>query len=181
MKNIIRVCLLLLAPAATAQPLRVVNVSAPAIQCLFSPSCKVTVEDLSAPVAARGFLQSRHYKTSSGLYVYEYRVDLRDAAGANGIHTLTVEFGPNTRLDFDGKGKAGDVFVTTHGNLGSVGLESAVRDGNRVTFTFRPAVAGGDSTFFFGLVSRYPRRTVAASAAGDGGPPLTLEAWAPHY
>jgi len=180
MKKIIRVCLLLLAPAAAAQPLRVVSVSAPAVQCVFSPSCKVTVEDLSAPVAARGFLQSRHYKAAAGLYVYEYRVDLREAAGANGIRTLTVEFGPNARLAFDGRAKA-DVFVTTRGNLGSVGLESAVRDGNSVTFTFRPAVTGGDSTFFFGLVSRYPRRTVAASAAGSGGTPLTLNAWAPHY
>ena len=180
MKKIMRVCLLLLAPAAAAQPLRVVSVSAPAIQCVFNPSCKVTVEDLSAPVAARGFLQSRHYKAAAGLYVYEYRVDLRDAAGANGIRTLTVEFGPNARLDFDGRGRA-DVFVTTRGNLGSVGLASAVRDGNSVTFTFRPTVTGGGSTVFFGLVSRYPRRTVGASADGGTGPPMLLEVWAPQY
>jgi hypothetical protein len=180
MKKTLRVCLLLLAPAAAAQPLKIVSVSSPEVQCAFSRSCKVAVEDLSAPVAASGFLQSRNYKASAGLYVYEYRVDLRDAAGANGIRTLTVEFGPNARFDFDGSGKA-DVFVTTRGNLGKVGLQSAVRDGGRVTFTFEPPVSGGDSSFFFGLVSRFPRHTVTASAAGAGGPPLMLPAWAPHY
>ena len=140
----------------------------------------MAVEDLSAPVAASGFLQSRHYKASARLYVYEYRIDLRDVAGANHIKSLTVEFGPNARFDFDGSGKA-DVFVTTRGNLGRVGVQSAVRQGGRVTFTFDPPVAGGDSTFFFGLVSRYPRHTVPASAAGSAGPPLTLDAWAPDY
>jgi len=179
MKITLRVCLLLLASAAGAQPLKIVAVSAPEVQCAFSRNCKVAVEDLSAPVSASGFLQSRNYK-AAGLYVYEYRIDLRDAAGANGIRTLTVEFGPNARFDFDGSGKA-DVFVTTRGNLGKVGLQSAVREGGRVTFTFEPPVSGGDSTFFFGLLSRFPRHTVTASAGGTGGAPLTLAAWAPHY
>jgi len=180
MKITLRVCLFLLAPAVAAQPLKIVTVSAPEVQCVLSPRCKVAMEDLSAPVSASGFLQSRNYKAAAGLYVYEYRIDLRDAAGASGIRTLTVEFGPNARFDFDGSGKA-DVFVTTRGNLGKVGVQSAVRDGGRVTFTFDPPVSGGDSTFFFGLLSRFPRRTVEASAAGAGGPPLTLPAWAPHY
>ncbi|HKS22861.1 MAG TPA: hypothetical protein VJZ76_08700 [Thermoanaerobaculia bacterium] len=172
--------MLLLASAAGAQPLKIVAVSAPEVQCAFSRNCKVAVEDLSAPVSASGFLQSRNYKAAAGLYVYEYRIDLRDAAGAGGIRTLTVEFGPNARYDFDGRGKA-DVFVTTRGNLGKVGLQSAVRDGGRVTFTFDPPVSGGDSTFFFGLMSRFPRHTITASAAGAGGAPLMLAAWAPQY
>ena len=180
MKKTLRVCLLLLAPAAAAQPLKIVTVSAPEVQCVLSANCKVAIEDLSAPVAASGFLQSRHYKAGAGLYVYEYRVDLRDAAAANGIRTLTVEFGPNAKFDFDGSGKA-DVFVTTRGNLGKVGLQSAVRQGGRVTFTFEPPVTGGDSSFFFGLLSRFPRHTVTASAAGGAGPPLSLAAWAPNY
>jgi len=187
MKNLLRVCLLLLAPAAAAQPLKIATVSAPAIQCVFSPRCKVAVEDLSAPVATSGFLQSRNYKAAARLYVYEYRLDLREAVGTNGIATLTVDVGPNARLDFDGDGSKDDVFVTTKGNLGNVGLLSAVRSGSRVIFTFLTPVAGGsapgkgDSSFFFGLVSRYPRHTVAASAAGAGGAPLQLDAWAPSY
>ena len=187
MKNLLRVCLLLLAPAAAAQPLKIVNVSSPAIQCAFSPRCRVSVEDLSSPVAMSGFLQSRNYKAAAGLYVYEYRIDLRDAVGAHGITTLTIDVGPNAKFDFNGDGRKDDVFVTTKGNLGNVGLRSAVRSGNRITFTFQPPVAGGsgpgrgDSTYFFGVVSRYPRHNVTASAAGLAGAPLLLDAWAPLY
>lgn len=180
MKKLLRVCLLILAPAAAAQPLSIVGVSSPAVQCVFSPKCKVAVEDLSAPVALSGFLQSRNYKATGGLYVYEYRVDLRDAAGDSGIATLTVDLGPTARLDFAGDGSRHDVFVTTKGNLGNVGLISAVRSGNSVTFTFQRTVSHGDSSFFFGVASKYPRRNVTASAAG-GGMALRLEAWAPAY
>ena len=186
MKKLLRVSLLLLAPAAAAQPLKIVNVSSPAIQCVFSPRCRVSVEDLSAPVAMSGFLQSRNYK-AAGLYVYEYRIDLRDAVGAHGITTLTIDVGPNAKFDFNGDGHKDDVFVTTKGNLGNVGLQSAVRQGGRVTFTFQQPCAGGsgpgrgDSTFFFGLVSRYPRHNVTASAVGLAGTPLMLDAWAPLY
>ena len=133
-----------------------------------------------------GFLQSRNYK-AAGLYVYEYRIDLRDAVGAHGITTLTIDVGPNAKFDFNGDGHKDDVFVTTKGNLGNVGLQSAVRSGGRVTFTFQQPCAGGsgpgrgDSTFFFGLVSKYPRHNVTASAVGLGGAPLLLDAWAPSY
>jgi hypothetical protein len=173
--------LLLLASGAAAQPLTIATVSAPEVQCLFSPKCKVAVEDLSAPVAVSGFLQSRNYKAGGGLYVYEYRIDLRDAAGTSGFVTLTIELGPTAKLDFNGDGSRRDVFVTTKGNLGNVGLLSAVRAGNNVTFTFQRPVGRGDSSFFFGVVSRYPRKNVLASAAGAAGTPQRLEAWAPNY
>src|SRR3954452_17816745 len=107
MKNLLRVCLLILGPAAAAQPLSIASVSVPPVQCVFSQKCKVAVEDLSAPVAM-GFLQSRTYKAAGGLYVYEYRIDLRDAAGASGILTLTVDLGPTTKLDFSGDGSRHD-------------------------------------------------------------------------
>src|SRR5256885_5640672 len=102
MKKLIGVALLLLATAAAAQPLTVVHVSAPAINCVFNPTCKVTVQDLSAPIWTRGFLQSRNYRAAAGaraagVYVYEYRIDLRDVAGITfipQISTLTVNFGP---------------------------------------------------------------------------------------
>jgi len=181
MKSLLRVCLLLLASAAAAQPLTIASVSAPEVQCVFSPKCKVVVEDLSAPVAVSGFLQSRNYKAGGGLYVYEYRVDLRDAAGTSGITTLTIDLGPTAKLDFNGDGSRRDVFVTTKGNLGNVGLLSAVRAGNSVTFTFQRPVGRGDSSFFFGVVSRHPRRSVTASAAAAAGMPQQLEAWAPNY
>ena len=72
--------------AAQAQPLRVVNVSAPAVNCLFDPSCQVVVDDTTdeatLPLSGRHFLQTRTFRgvrgsAAEGLYVYEYRLDLR--------------------------------------------------------------------------------------------------------
>jgi hypothetical protein len=196
MKKLIGVALLLLATATAAQPLRVVHVSAPAINCVFNPTCKVTVQDLSAPVFTRGFLQSRNYPAAAGalaagFYIYEYRIDLRDVAGITfipNITTLTVNFGANARFDFNGDGSRDDVFVVTAGGLGNVNVASAVRSGNNITFTFQRPVAGGsspgrgDSTFFFGLVSRYPRHNVTATVSTNAPPAtLSLNAWAPNH
>lgn len=195
MKKLIGVCLVLLASAAAAQPLKVVHVSAPAINCVFNPTCKVTVQDLSAPIWVHGFLQSRNYTAAAGapaagFRVYEYRIDLRDVVGITFIPfitTLTVDFGPNARFDFNGDGSKDDVFVVTKGGLGNVDVVSAVRSGNLITFTFKPPVGGGsapgkgDSTFFFGLVSKYPRHTIAAKAKNNAGPDLILKAWAPAH
>jgi hypothetical protein len=198
MKTLIGFSLLALATAASAaaQPLTVVHVSDPAINCVFNPTCKVTVQDLSAPVFTHGFLQSRNYRAASGapaagFYVYEYRIDLRDVVGVTFIPfitTLTVNVGPNARFDFNGDGRADDIFVVTRGGLGNVDVVSAVRSGANITFTFRPPVAGGsspgrgDSTFFFGLVSRYPRHNVTATVATNAPPgTLSLNAWAPNH
>jgi len=195
MKSLLGISLLLLASAAVAQPLKIVTVSAPAINCVFNPTCKVTVQDLSAPIWTNGFLQSRNYKAAAGApaagtYVDEYRIDLRNVVGVTFIPLITslkINFGPNARFDFNGDGAKDDVFVVTAGGIGNVGLLSAVRSGNDITFTFKPPVAGGsapgkgDSTFFFGLVSKYPRHNVMAVAANNAGPPLVLNAWAPNH
>jgi hypothetical protein len=196
MKKLLGVTLLLLAAtAASAQPLTVVHVSAPAINCVFNPTCKVTVQDLSAPIWVNGFLQSRNYKAApgapaAGFYVYEYRIDLRNVVGITSIPfitTLTVNFGPNAKFDFNGNGTKDDVFVVTKGGLGNVDVASAVRSGPNITFTFNPPVGGGaapgkgDSTFFFGLVSKYPRHNVTATTTNSPPPPLSLNAWAPNH
>ena len=84
-------------------------------------------------------------------------------------------------------GTLDDVFVTTKGGIGNVGLSSAVRAGNKITFTFASPVAGGsapgkgDSSFFFGVVSNYPKHNVTASAPNNIGAPLMLNAWAPNH
>lgn len=195
MKRTLFVLLLAAAPALVAQPLKIVKVGAPAINCVFNPTCKVTVSDLSAAIWTNGFLQSRYYRASAGApaagyYVYEYRIDLRQVAGITFIPyitSLTVNFGANTKFDFNGDGSKDDVFVVTSGGLGNIGVKSAVRSGNNITFTFNPPVAGGsapgkgDSTFFFGLVSKYPKHNVTASAANNAGGPLMLKAWAPAH
>jgi hypothetical protein len=165
-----------------AEALRTVEVSAPVINCLFDPTCRVEVNDSTdtIPIGAGGsnFLQSRTFQgrpgsPAAGLYVYEYRIDLRRATGILHIpciESLSLDFGPVVQtLDFNGDGKRGDeVFVVTRGGLGSVGLASADKSGNTITFRFSDTVCAGgrpgegQSTFFFGLVSTHsPAKTTA--------------------
>jgi hypothetical protein len=195
MKKLFAMLVFVSAPALMAQPLKVVTVSAPAINCVFNPACKVTVQDLTAAIWSTGFLQSRSYQGAAGApaagrWAYEYRIDLRNVVGVTAIPfitSLTVDIGPIEQFDFNGDGKKDDVFVVTKGGMGNVGLLSAVRSGNNITFTFKPPVAGGsspghgDSTFFFGVVSKYPRHNVTASAPNNLGAALMLNAWAPKH
>jgi len=197
MKRTLGILLLVVPAVLAAQPLRVVNVNAPAVNHVFSPSGVVTVIDTTAPIWGGGFLQSRYYQAlpgspAAGKYVYEYRVDLRNSVGTlaiGAITSITVNFGPNVgTLDFNGDHMADDVFVVTSGGLGSVGLTSAVRSVNSITFNFAGggvAQGGspghGQSSYFFGIVSTHPKRNVTVSAANTLGPPLSLAAWAPAY
>lgn len=178
-----------------AQPLSIVTVQAPNVNFVFNPSGIVTVQDSTAAIWTKGFLQSRNFQgaagaPAAGLYVYEYRVDLRNVAGITAlpaISSLTVDVGPNLRLDFNGDRKPDDVFVITKGGLGTIGLASAMRSGNDVKFRFTSPVSSGaspgkgDTSFFFGIVSRYPRRMVKASAATNLTAPLLLNAGAPNH
>lgn len=191
-KALTAVCLLA-APLLGAQTLRVVNVQAPNVNFVFDPSGTIVVQDLSSKIWKNGFLQSRNFQGAAGapakgLYAYLYRVDLRNEVGATVIPfitSLTLDVGPNVPLDFDGDRKPDDVFVITKGGMGTIGLASAVRTGNQVRFTFASPVSGGgspgkgQSSFFFGIVSRYPRKTVLATAQNNMGAALSLRAWAP--
>ena len=95
MKTLISILLLCFVPAVVAAaPLKVVNVSAPAINCVFNPGCTVTVNDTTDNImmstGGTGFLQARTYmgaagSPAAGLYAYEYRIDLRNAVGAVAI------------------------------------------------------------------------------------------------
>ena len=172
-----------------AQALRVVDVSAENLNCLFDSTCRVGGEDTTdaIPIPARGvnFLQSRTLTghrgaPAAGLYVYQYRVDLRRAVGLTRIPCLTslsLSFGPvvNT-LDLDGNGKAGDeVFVITEGGGEAVGLASAEKAGGVITFQFSSPVCaggrpgGGQSTYFFGLVSTNPPGPTTATLRESNG------------
>src|SRR5712692_9774784 len=98
MKRFSFALLLCFAPIVVAAvPLKVVNVNAPAINCVFNPTCTVTVNDTSDNVTlstgGTGFFQSRTYKgaagaPAAGLYAYEYRLDLRNAVGATAISCI---------------------------------------------------------------------------------------------
>src|SRR5688572_21489960 len=57
---------LAVAPPAAAQALNVVNVGARQLNCLFSPTCSVTVSDITAPYLGAGFLQSRVFQGQPG-------------------------------------------------------------------------------------------------------------------
>src|SRR5581483_1139203 len=75
-----------LAGAATAGSLTIVKVGAPAVNCVFQPSCTIPVSDTTGPAdlggaAGSGFLQSRTYSGAPGTPAagktgYEYRLDL---------------------------------------------------------------------------------------------------------
>jgi hypothetical protein len=186
--------------AAQAQPLRIVNVSAPAINCLFDPSCRVVVDDTTdeapLPLSGRHFLQTRIFRgvrgsAAEGLYVYEYRLDLRNATGLTYVPcmtSLTVNFGAVVGdLDYDGDGKKGDlVFVVTRGGLGSVGLASAEKKGDSITFNFDSRVCAGgrpgegQSTYFFGLVSTAPPKAGDATIRESDRAKYTAKARVPE-
>lgn len=170
-----------------------VNVRASAIYCIFDRSCTVTVTDSSAtpiPIQTGGtaFLESRTFAgkpgtPASGLYGYEYRIDLGKAvettAEVGGVATkqirclrsMTLDFGPIVdTLDYNGDGKTGDlIYVITSGGPGGIGLEHAHRWTNTIILYFdSPVCVGasgghGDSTYVFGLVSAQPPRSVTAT------------------
>jgi hypothetical protein len=127
---------------------------------------------------------------ANGLYAYEYRIDLRNAIGITYIpciSSMKIEFGPVvSTLDYDGDGEADQVYVITSGGLGSIGLASAEKEDNTITFTFSaPVCAGGhpgdgQSTFFFGLVSTQPPRTATATAKETIGTVYDVQARAPQ-
>lgn len=186
---------------AQAIPLSIVNVSAPPINCIFDASCTVVVDDTTAPInlpgSGTGFLQSRTFRglpgsPAAGKYGYEYRVDMRNAVGLTNIGcvtSVTVNFGPVvSTLDYNGDGTTGDqVFVVTGGGLGTIGIASAEKVGNNITFTFTsPVCAGsssgaGQSSFFWGLVSTSKPRFVVANVTHTSGPALSIQSRAPNY
>ncbi|MGD2115954.1 MAG: hypothetical protein PVG07_12920, partial [Acidobacteriota bacterium] len=109
----------LLHPAPVpAAPLDVVQVGAPAVNCVFDADCTIFVTDTTdhftiGPTSGDAFLQSRTFPPgepgtpAEGLYAYVYRLDLRQLAGITAlpcIFELSLDFGPVTALDYDGSG-----------------------------------------------------------------------------
>jgi hypothetical protein len=177
-------------PAAWAQPLIVAEVEAPAINCVFAPSCTIAVNDsvgflplpyLTAPNTA--FLQSRTVPGTPGTPTagkagYLYRISLTQAAGtADCLGGLVLNFGPALRLPFR-PGHLADVFVITGGGLGTIGLKSATRFGDVIVFELAKSLclAGGpdmhNTSFFFGLAGEASSMTTSAQIFASGNPPL---------
>ena len=191
--------LLLISPLiAQAVTLKVVNVSAPAINCIFDSTCTLTVKDTSDNIVmstgGTGFLQSRTFKgaagsPAAGLFGYEYRVDLRSAVGATAISCIdwmTISFGPVvSTLNYGGDRKPDQVFVITNGGLGSVGIASAVQTGSNIKLKFTTPICEGsapgkgDSSFFWGLTSKTQAKFVTAIMHETGGATHVVNARAP--
>jgi hypothetical protein len=199
MKKLFLAFLLCCAPfVVQAVPLKVVNVSAPAINCVFNPPCTVTVNDTSDNVTmsagGTGFLQSRTYKgypgsPADGLYAYEYRLDLRNAVGALNIACIdwmSISFGPVvSTLNYGGSAAPDQVFVVTGGGIGTIGIASAIQTGSNIKFKFTsPVCEGGapgkgDSSFFWGLVSKTQPKFVTATLHETGSATHVVKARAP--
>lgn len=202
MKRILFLLLMLAVPTLVrAVPLKVVNVGAPAINCVFTTvsPCTITVNDTvgNVPMSAGGTgrLQSRTFKgmpgsAASALFAYEYRLDLTNAVGALNIACIdwmTISFGPVVALDYNSDQKPDQVFVVTTGGLGTIGIASAVQTGSNIKFTFsKPVCEGGapgkgDTSFFWGLVSKQgPPKNVTATLHETGGATHVVSARSPQ-
>ena len=171
--RIVLFSLVTVALAAPAFAYNVVNTSW-MVQCLFSPSCTVTVTDYvyEFPVSGgsgNGRLQSRVFQGQPGTigankWVYEYRINMTQVAGltyppyANRL--AIINWGTPRQYDYNSDGIATDhVFNITSGGIGSIAVNSAFLSGSWTFFDLAsPAYAGsfpgdGDSSYFFGLVS----------------------------
>jgi hypothetical protein len=190
-----------LGSVAIAAPLTVVNVAAPDINCVFETDCTIVVTDSVGPIAVPNTtgiarLQSRTFlgkpgAPADGKTGYEYRVDLTQAATMGDqacVTGLDVDFGPVTKLQYNKVGPTDDVFVVTKGGLGTIGLASAVQNRNIITFTFTQPVCAADSsgpgktTFFFGLASTHPPKSIVATIDAPGVfPDIDVKARAPSH
>jgi hypothetical protein len=187
---------------AHAASLTVVNVGAPAINCVFNTTCKVTVTDSvgTIPVppglwSGTARLQSRTFVGAAGApgagkTAYDYRVDLTQAVSDGEVPCVTdlaIDFGPVTKLQYNGAGPLDDVYVVTSGGLGTIGLWSVEQTGSVITFTFnQPVCAGptpgtGHTSYFFGVASDKPPKAITAHAGVPGLLPVDVPARAPNH
>jgi hypothetical protein len=187
-------------PSATeAQPLKIVEVGAPAINCVFQTDCNIPVTDttgnLLLPTLTPGtaWLQSRTFAGEAGApgvgtTGYEYRLSMTQTSGnAECAIGLNLNFGPHKQLPYKDNALA-DVYVVTTGGLGTIGIKSAERFGDVIVFEFKaPLCADGPpdikrTTFFFGLAATAAPMHVTASVPVFGATPLyALDARVPTH
>ena len=175
--------------AAHAQALKVVEVGAPAINCVFQTDCNIPVTDsvgnllFATLTPGTAWLQSRTFAGEAGApgvgtTGYEYRLSMtQTSANADCVTGFTLNFGASKQLPYKDNALA-DVYVITSGGLGTIGLKSAVRSGDAITFEFKaPLCANGPpdvkrTTFFFGLAATAAPMHVNATVSAIGIPPF---------
>jgi hypothetical protein len=184
---------------AHAQPLKIVEVGAPAINCVFQTDCNIPVTDttgnLLLPTLTPGtaWLQSRTFAGEAGApgvgtTGYEYRLSMTQTSGnAECAIGLNLNFGPHKQLPYKDNALA-DVYVVTTGGLGTIGIKSAEKFGDVIVFEFKaPLCADGPpdikrTTFFFGLAATAPPMHVTATVPVFGATPLyALDARVPTH
>src|SRR5437868_10090128 len=175
--------------AALAQVLKVVEVGAPAINCVFQTDCNIPVSDTTGnillPTLAPGtaWLQSRTFAGEAGApgvgtTGYEYRISMTQASGlADCVISFTLNFGLHKPLPYKNNQNA-DVYVVTTGGLGTISLSKAERFGDVIEFTLsKPLCVNGpvniaNTTFFIGLAATAAPMHVNAHIAVTGFPPI---------
>jgi hypothetical protein len=175
--------------AAHAQPLKIVEVNAPKVNCVFQADCNIPVSDTTGNIlipyvdAGTAWLQSRTFAGEAGAPAgagttgYEYRVSMTQASGPGCVLGLTLNFGPSKQLPYLNDQLA-DVYVVTTGGLGTVGLDTATRSGDVIEFKFKsPVCSDGPpdikkTTFFFGLAAEAAPMHVTATMLAIGDPPI---------
>jgi hypothetical protein len=89
-------------------------------------------------------------------------------------------------LNYGGTAAPDQVFVVTGGGIGTIGLASAIQTGSNIKFNFaKPICEGGapgkgDSSFFWGLVSKQPPKNVTATLHEIGGATHVVKARSPQ-
>jgi hypothetical protein len=157
----------LMSISVSAGPLTVVEVAAPAVNCVFSANCTITVTDsvgqvplanLNQPNTA--WLQSRTFTGAAGTpgagkTGYEYRLDMTQASGSlECIGGIVVNFGPISKLPYSNNQLA-DGYIITKGGLGTIKLGTVEQDGDVITFNFKQFICATEqtnaalTTFFF--------------------------------
>lgn len=176
--------------AAFAQPLKVVEVSAPAVNCVFHLDCRLLVNDTSGNIllptinAGDAWLQSRAFSSESGspagagVTGYNYRISMTQASGLSDcVISFVLNFGPHKPLPYK-DGALADVYVVTGGGLGTISLASAHRYGDAIEFTLASALcvngaaSVNNTTFFIGLAATAAPMHVTAQIAVTGNVPI---------
>ena len=173
--------------AAKAQLLKIVEVNAPKINCVFQTDCNIQVTDTSGNISppfladpGTAWLQSRTFAgeagaPGAGTTGYEYRLSMTQASAPGCILGFNLNFGPHKQLPY-ANNQLADVYVVTTGGLGTIGLKSAERNGDMIEFRFAGEVCADGppdvkkTTFFFGLAATAAPMKVSASVYGIGTP-----------
>ncbi|MDQ3281656.1 MAG: hypothetical protein M3Q69_09610 [Acidobacteriota bacterium] len=191
--------LLAAALAVPAMALNVVNTSAPQINCVFTTTTPCTVSGtdyVSTFMGGAARLQSRIYQGAPGStaaykWVYQYRIDLTQVAGVtyppSADQLAIYNFGPVLHYDYDFNGSSTDeVFNIASGGLGTKGVTSAYYSGSFLYFVLGSAVfagsypGGGESSYFFGVVSDYAPVLRTVWVHTDSGW-VSMTGYAPQY